>query len=128
MENALILARVLGPLLVIVSVGLLINIKSYQRMAEEFAKNPALLYLGGFMALAGGLVVLQLFHAWRADWTVVVTIIGWLMLIKGAVLIILPRALVALADTWARLSGVIVVQGLVLLVVGLWLSYRGFAG
>ncbi|MBU1275123.1 MAG: hypothetical protein KJ720_07080 [Proteobacteria bacterium] len=128
MENALILARVLGPMLVIVSVGLLLNPKAYREVAEEFIQSRALLYLGGFMALAGGLVVLQLFHAWRADWTVVVTIIGWLMLIKGAALIIIPGPLAALAEAWRKAGAIMVVQGLVLLAVGVWLCYRGFFG
>lgn len=128
MENALILARVLGPMLVIVSVGLLLNPKAYREVAEEFVQSRALLYLGGFMALAGGLVVLQLFHAWRADWTVVVTIIGWLMLIKGAALIIIPGPLAALAGAWRKAGALIVAQGLVLLAAGVWLSYRGFFG
>lgn len=128
MQNSLILANILGPLLVITAVGLLLNLKHYQRMAMEFAQNTALLYLAGWVVLASGLLILAFHNAWPADWTVLITIIGWLMLLKGIALLVFPGALARLAEAWSPKTGLIVVQALVILVVGAWLTFRGSVG
>ncbi len=128
MENAVILAKILGPMLLIIGVGLLANRRAYQELAAEFAASPSFLYLGGFLALAGGLIILQFYSAWSAGWPVVITILAWLMLIKGAVLLIAPAAMVRLGQAWTNSAAVITVQGVVVILVGLWLSWRGYSG
>lgn len=126
MDQAQMAARVLGPLLGFVALGLIINPRAYQDMAREYVENRGLVFLAGYVTLAGGLIVLILHHAWRPDWTTLVTVLGWLMLVKGALILLAPRPLLSLAQAWSQKTGLIVVQGLVLLAVGLWLSYRAW--
>ena len=45
MQSSLVIAQILGPMYVIVAVGLLLNTPAYQRIFEEFFENPALAYL-----------------------------------------------------------------------------------
>ena len=128
MENAVILAKILGPLFLIIGVGLVANRRAYQELAAEFAASPSFLYLGGFIALAGGLIILQFYSAWPAAWPVVITILAWLMLIKGAVLLIAPAAMVRLGQAWTNSGAAITVQAILVLLVGAWLSWRGYWG
>jgi hypothetical protein len=39
METSRILARIIGPLLIIPALGVFLNLDSYQRLIEEFSKS-----------------------------------------------------------------------------------------
>jgi uncharacterized protein YjeT (DUF2065 family) len=94
MDTANFVAALLGPLYIVVGAGILLNPDHYQRMAQDFLRSPALTYIGGAMAMAVGLSILYFHNVWRADWTVVITILGWLAALKGAHLLLFPgRAL-----------------------------------
>ena len=69
MQSSLVVAQILGPMYVIVAVGLLLNPPAYQRIFEEFFESPALAFVGGVIALIFGLAILAFHRAWSADWT-----------------------------------------------------------
>ena len=126
MQSSLVIAQILGPMYVIVAVGLWLNTPAYQRIFEEFFESPALAYLGGLLALIFGLVILAFHHAWSTDWTLIVTLIGWLALIKGSLLLVYPRAVIRLSRPLmaqpARLRGWAAVP----LALGLFFSVKGY--
>ena len=39
------LARLIGPVMALVGVGLLVNELAFRKMAQEFLRSPALIYL-----------------------------------------------------------------------------------
>ena len=78
------------------------------------------------LALAAGLAVLNAYRAWTADWRVIVTVLGWLMVIGGVVRIVLPRLTVGIATAIYSGSAAIVIVGVIVLVVGGYLSFEGY--
>ena len=96
MGNSVFLAKILGPYCIIIATGILCNLKSYQKVIENFCKNSALLYLGGILAFLFGFLIVLFHNVWVADWPVIITIFGWGGLIKGAWLIIFPSTLTKL--------------------------------
>ena len=126
MQPAMIIAQILGPLYVIVSLGLLLDPSTYQRVFEDFLENAALTYLGGLLALIFGLLVLAFHGAWRADWTVIITIIGWLGLIKGTLLLVRPSAVIRLSRPLMAQPAQLRVSAVVTLAFGLFLSAKGY--
>lgn len=60
MTNSIFLAKIIGPYCVIAAIGIFFNRTIYQKMVEDFAKSPALIYLGGALAL----IIVFLFHKW----------------------------------------------------------------
>ena len=126
MQSSFIIAQILGPLYVIVAAGLLLNPLAYQRVLEEFFESPALAFLGGVLALTFGLAILAFHHTWNADWTVVVTLIGWLGLIKGSLLAIWPGAMIRLSRPLMATPARLRIMAAVPLALGLFLSLEGF--
>lgn len=55
---------------------------------------------------------------------VIMTIIGWLILIKGAFIVLFPDTTMSLSQKWSK-NGLFVVSGVVALVIGLILLYAG---
>ena len=106
MQAAEIIARSLGPVYLIAGLGMLVATDSYLKMIKEFWKSPALTCLGGFLAAIVGFLILAVLAEWRADWTLLITLIGWVAVFKGAALLIAPRLLSPISrlfDTPARL-------------------------
>lgn len=83
MTPSTFIARILGPVLVIVGIGLLLEGDTFRTMADEFLHSSALVYLSGVITLALGLAILNVHHLWVRDWRVLVTIFGWLFVIGG---------------------------------------------
>lgn len=90
MQAAEIIARIIGPVYLIAGIGMVVNADFYRRMVEDFTKSPALICLSGYFATIFGLLILAFHRSWATDWTVLVTLIGWVALLEGAVLLIAP--------------------------------------
>ena len=126
MASVSTIAQIVGLFMSIVSVGVLINAATYRQIIEEFTKNPALCYLGGILALFFGIFILMFHNAWEDSWATIITILGWLSVIKGALLIVYPNIYSQLSN-WIPKSGKwITYMGVVYLLLGLFLTVKGF--
>jgi len=126
MESSVFFARVLGPYFVIIALGLIFNLKNYQKVTEDFFKNSALVYLGGIMAFFFGIFIILLHKLWTAGWEVFITILGWLGVVKGAFLIILPGKAAEMANFYKKNTGLLIGHSLVILVLGIFLTVMGY--
>ena len=72
------IARILGPVLVIIGLGLLLEGETFRAMAGEFLRSAALIYFSGVATLAVGLAILNVHHLWTRDWRSIITVFGWL--------------------------------------------------
>lgn len=126
MENSIFLAKLLGPYCIIVAVGILFNLRTYQKVMEDFCKNYALIYLGGVMALFFGLLIVLFHNIWVANWVVIITIFGWLGFIKGAWLIILPNTVTKMTEAYQKNVALLVVHLVIILALGVFLTVMGY--
>lgn len=125
MTASLIIAQVLGPLYFVAGIALFNNPAAMQKVVEEIADKPAQSFLWGFLTLMLSLLILAFHGQWTADWTAIITLIGWLGAIKGTVLMIAPNMIIAFSKimvTPTRLR--IAASGA--LVLGVFLSVKGF--
>ena len=126
MESSIFLAKLLGPYCIIVAVGVLFNLKSYQKVMEDFFKNSALLYLGGVMALLFGLLIVLFHNLWAANWTVVITIFGWAGIIKGIWLIILPDSASKMTVLYRKNTALLKIHLFIIIALGVFLTVMGY--
>jgi hypothetical protein len=126
MQASIFLARLLGPLLLLPGLGLLVNRRVFRTMASEVIGSVTLVYLFGLMDFAAGLAILLFHNVWVADWRVLITLIGWLLLIRGAARVLLTETLMGYAKNIMRGESVYLVSGIVLTVLGLVLCYFGY--
>jgi hypothetical protein len=84
MDISLQLAGILGPVLIVLSVT------EYKNFAIWRDIHPSVVYLNGLVFLTGGMVVVRLHNFWRLDWTVLITIPGWLLLLLGLYRMVWP--------------------------------------
>jgi uncharacterized protein YjeT (DUF2065 family) len=128
MDTSLFLAKLIGPIFVIVGIGLLLNGDRYRAVVDEVMSSHTLLYIFGAIALTGGLAILLTHNVWVWDWPVIITIVGWLMIVRGSLRIIVPQQVEDLARRMvARWSEVLLISGLLVITLGAFLCWKGFA-
>jgi uncharacterized membrane protein len=82
MENAVMIAKIIWPIIGLVTLGMFITPAMYQKANAEFLKSNVWMYVGGMMATLVGILILGSYRIWAADWTVVITLFGYVSLLK----------------------------------------------
>lgn len=126
MGTSVFIARIFGLCYLIIGACLLYNRKAFKRVMEDFCKNAALVFYGGIFALVIGVVLILTHNEWAANWTVIITIIGWIALIKGIWIIAFPDSVSKFMQVYQRNENLIVVHAIGALVFGAVLAYFGF--
>lgn len=126
MQPAVFIARLIGPALVAVGVGVLLNEATYAAVVTEAEHSPTIIYFSGQLSLVSGLAILNVHRTWTADWRVIVTVLGWLSAIGGGIRIVLPQFTAALLATVYSVSASLTVMAVVALVLGGYLSFEGY--
>ncbi len=128
MDTSIFLAKLLGPIFVIIGVGLFLNRERYLAVVDEVILSKTLLYVFGVMALTGGLAILLTHNVWVWDWPVVITIIAWLMVVRGSLRIVIPQQIEAIAKRMTdQLPTLLLISDMIVISVGLFLSWKGYS-
>lgn len=127
MENSIFLAKVIGLYLLIAGLMLLIRRGAVGEVIDDITRSPALVAFAGSISLAIGLLLVVSHNHWSRDWTVVVTLLGWLALLQGIIRLFYPEGVVRWGKTLAS-TGATGVAGVIVFAIGGFLAYRGFSG
>jgi predicted MFS family arabinose efflux permease len=115
-------ARCLAIIYLSAGVAALSGRITFSKIIEDFEKSPALTYISGFMAVVIGMILITFHNVWVKNWTTVITIIAWISLIKGIMLIAFPRFISLFKDMYKNNF----IWGLVMIILGLAFGYLGF--
>jgi len=126
METSIFIAKFLGVAYIIFGLGILLNTKYYKKMLDDLIKNSANVLYGGIFALVVGFLIIYYHNIWVASWTVVITIIGWLGLLKGFLLIVFPNFYVSWTKALVRNESFMPIYGFLAFLLGLYFIYFGF--
>lgn len=119
-------ARVLGPFLTIVPLAAAIRAPQMHSMLEDFAANPLWPWVVGAFVLLLGLVVVALHTSWANPPAVIVSAVGWLLVVRGVVLLAFPTAFMTAANAVIGANALWRISYVLLALVGLYLSYVGW--
>ena len=67
------------------------NRAAVRAVLDEFSAIRALVFLAGLITMPAGLAVVLTHNVWVADWPVLITVLGWLTVISGAVRLVAPE-------------------------------------
>ena len=121
------LARLFGLFMTVAAIWMVVDESGLHAVALALAQDRPVTMLLSLMCLAAGLAVVLGHQVWSGGVApVLVTLLGWLLTLRGVVLLFLPARLlesvVSVAATPALLYG----AGAVALGMGLILTYAGF--
>jgi uncharacterized membrane protein HdeD (DUF308 family) len=121
------IAGLIGPAFLAVATGLLLNLGSISAVLEPLSRDPALVLIYGIFLFVAGLAIVRFHNRWEANWSVLVTILGWLLVVGGLVRILFPLRFAAATGDFAQSPTTMAVVAVVLLAVGAFLSFKGYA-
>ncbi len=126
MEIVNFLAKLWGFSLVIVCFSLLINQKNIKRVFK-LVEDEGLLFLVGIINVILGIALVLSYGVFDSSWRIIITILGWLVLIRGSIILLFPHfveKMVAKVKNRADWISVILVVAVFL---GCVLLYLGFS-
>ncbi len=126
MATSILIAKLIGPVMLVAAIAALVDAKDLQEMTREFLKDRALIFVTGVLAMLGGLAIVNNHNFWIADWSVMITLFGWAMFIGGAVRIALPSVVRSIGSAMMEKPIMIRVSGAVWALIGAFLTYKGY--
>jgi uncharacterized membrane protein len=126
MSASIFIAQLLGPVFVIVGIALMLREQTFRAILQDFIRSPALVYLAGFLGLIGGLALVLTHNVWASDWHVIITLIGWVAIVRAVVTIFAPQRIVALGSKLLEHRRIFFGAAVVDLIIGIVLSYFGY--
>ena len=93
MQNALWLASIFGPFLMILGVWKLLCSKEAMKVCTSMKANPCCVHMMGVINVLVGLTILSQFQMWSMGLSVLVTLFGWVVLIRGLLALFAPHYL-----------------------------------
>ena len=90
METSTLIAKIIGIIYTSFGIGFLLSGDYYKKELPKLLDNSAYSILGGIFAIVIGALIIENHNYWENNWTVLITIIGWVALLKGIFLIAFP--------------------------------------
>jgi hypothetical protein len=126
-RQTVFLARLFGLGVTIIAVWMLVDEPDLGAFVPQLVHDRPATFLLALMCLVSGLAVVLGHQVWSGGIApVLVTLVGWLLLLRGLVLLFLPPNLLeSVADALVG-AGWLYLAGAVALGLGLILTYAGF--
>lgn len=126
MTASIFIARLLGPLFLLVGIAMPFKQAMFRAIMEDFFRSPAMIYLAGFFGLLGGIAIVLTHNLWVADWRVIITLIGWLAIVRALVTIYAPQLVVKAGSALVANRQLLYAAEALDIVLGLVLTYYGY--
>jgi len=125
MDLSILLARIFGVYMLILGLIVLRNPK-LQVLVNELSRDDGLRFVLGLFTLVLGIALVSLHNIWSDGYRVIITIISWVVLIKGFLTVWLKEK--SYKNLIEKLSApnIITATGVINLVLGIYLVYIGF--
>ena len=106
----MMVAAIFGPFLFILGFWMLIYHENMMKIITSMKNTPSAFYLIGAINLFLGLVVVNEYNTW--DWTpaLLVTLLGWFLILRGLLALFVPQSFVKPAThnpAWCKLKGIV---------------------
>jgi hypothetical protein len=126
MAPTLLLAKVLGPFLMIVGATIMLRRDYFIEVFGEFPKQRLTRTIVALGELLAGLLLVVAHNVWSPLPAAIVTIVGWLAVIESLAYLLLPDAKIASLIATFNTPGWYVVGGVLAVAVGAYLTAFGF--
>jgi hypothetical protein len=126
-EPTVFLSRLIGLVVLIIAVPMIMDKQSMITTFGVLIEDRGLILLMGMASVVAGAAIVLLHNVWRNGiWPLVVTLVGWVMLLRGILLLFLPNDVLSGLMMTLHLSDYYYAYAAIPLIVGAYLCLRGF--
>lgn len=127
MDQALWLSTIFGPVFVILGLWILIRTEEATKFVYSVKATPAALYLGGMLNLIIGCAVLSLYSDWSWSLAVLVTLLGYLQVVRALLIFFVTEWTLGLWQMIADESSLLRSFSIIPIIWGLLLSWFAYS-
>lgn len=125
METSILIAKLIAPIYLFAGLGVLLNGDYWEKAIKDLLKSASFMMMGGMMATLFGVLLITYHNVWSGPWWVVlITIFGWLGLLKGFLYFVFPNILNSFLPMYKKKH--MPLWGALMLVIGVIFGYYGF--
>lgn len=121
-----VFARVLGPFCAIVTIIAAVRAADMRALLSGFESNAVWPWVTGAFILAAGLIIVALHQYWQGVAAVIVSLLGWVLVLRGVLLLAVPDAFMSMADSMIDATAVWRTAYVAFAAVGFYLTYIGW--
>lgn len=127
-ETSQYLAQLMGPVTLVIGVALLLHPEEYQKIIKELNTSHGMVLLAGTVALVAGTAIVLAHNLWVRDWPLLITLLGWMMILSGLMRLLAPRHVIVWGQRLLSGPNAFRLAGVFYLLLGAALSYSGYFG
>ena len=127
-SRTVFLCRLIGLYCLLCALSMMIRKQSIVETVTALVHNAPLMFFIGIITLVAGLAMVLGHNIWSGGSSaVIVTIVGWITLLKGLLVLLLPPEMEAdFLLKGLHYERLFYVYSSISLVIGIYLTYRGF--
>ncbi|KAA1250973.1 hypothetical protein F0Q45_06755 [Mycobacterium simiae] len=126
-QRTRVFARVLGPFLVLVDLTAVARASDMQSLLSQFEANSMWTWVTGAFVLLFGLIMVANHQYWRGVAAIIISALGWFVVLRGFLLLAFPKFFASLANNMIGAHAVWIGLAIVFALVGVYLTYVGWA-
>jgi len=117
--------QILGLTYLAIGLGMLTSPRFYKEMINKMIDNEAVLFLTGLLVFVIGSFLAVYHNIWTGSRTIIITVFGWLALLKGLMMIVIPEKSIRLYRLIKISEGQLGVYGIIVFVIGIIFACLG---
>jgi len=129
MDSTYFIAQFIGLMLLSVGASMLFQGKVFMKVLNDITENRSTLFMVGIVLFLGGASIVLVHNVWNAGFlSVVITLIGWILIIRGLASMYMPGHTITRMVRWFKVEEFSWAYGILVLGIGAYLTYAGFVG
>lgn len=125
-RSTILAARIMGPALLLFGAALLAGRVDLAELVAALVSDPALRLFAAAISVIAGLVLAVLHNRWGCPSAIAITLIGWLLVLRGASLLMAPPEVMT-SFKWVIEAPVLpLISGSLMVAIGGWFAFVGF--
>jgi hypothetical protein len=121
------LSRLIGTFAIIVGLSMFARRADFANIMMLMTRDQALLYVVGIGALGVGLAIVLAHNVWSGLAAIVITLIGWLSILRGIAILFLSGGLESNFFASINFGALATFYACIFVIVGAYLTYTGFS-
>ncbi|MFY0615522.1 MAG: hypothetical protein JXQ99_28600 [Hyphomicrobiaceae bacterium] len=126
MQTSIFLAKLIGPVALLMGLVVLLDPTRVRTMAREILQGEAFIFLSGIITLPIGLALVNTHNVWTSDWRVLITLFGWGAVAAGVARLAFGSQLKTIGAAMVDNKTALAAPGVFMALLGAWLSYVAY--
>lgn len=121
MFTSILLAKVFGLFFVVMALFMALRKKFFHAVLKEIRHDEGWIFMFGMFNLIIGLLMIFGHNVWVDAWRIVITVLGWIVLVKGLFVLFFPKETMGMIKYILKRTWIWAMDIVIFLIIGIYL-------